>query len=105
MARNTEGDLSVEDGAHLDAPREVVVRVGRLDRYQGGRASSIDLGDPSTWSTTRTEPSEATGPTVPAQSTHAEPAPSPAALDHLLADAAEADEELDAIITRRAVND
>ena len=74
-------------------------------RYQGGRASSIDLGDPSTWSTTRTEPSEATVPTVPAQTAHAEPAPSTAALDHLLADAAEADEELDAIITRRAVND
>jgi ABC-type multidrug transport system fused ATPase/permease subunit len=73
-------------------------------RYQG-RASSIDLGDPSTWSTTRTEPSETTAPTVPAQTQHAEPAPSTAALDHLLADAAEADEELDAIITRRAVND
>ncbi|HYJ77875.1 MAG TPA: hypothetical protein VEX89_04880 [Actinomycetes bacterium] len=66
------------------------------------RASSIDLGDPSTWTTTRTEPSE---PTVPAQAQHAEPAPSTAALDHLLADAAEAEDELDAIITRRAVND
>ena len=74
-------------------------------RYQGGQVSSIDLGDPSTWSTTRTEPSELTVPTVPAQTKHAEPAPSTAALDHLLADAAEADEELDAIITRRAVND
>ncbi len=74
-------------------------------RYQGGRASSIDLGDPSTWSTTHTEPSEASEATVPAQVQHAEPAPSTAALDHLLADAAEADEELDAIITRRAVND
>jgi hypothetical protein len=67
-------------------------------------ASSIDLGDPSTWSTTRTEVSE---PTVPAQAQQVEPVPttSGGALDHLLADAAEADDELDAIITRRAVND
>ncbi len=73
-------------------------------RYQSGRASSIDLGDPSTWSTTHTAASE---PVVPAQAQHAEPAPttSSGALDHLLADAAEADQELDAIITRRAVND
>ena len=71
------------------------------------RASSIDLGDPSTWSTTRTAPSEPVAPSVPAQGQHAGAAPttSGGALDHLLADAAEADEELDSIITRRAVND
>ena len=74
------------------------------------RASSIDLGDPSTWSTTRTDaavPTMPAGPAVPAQAAHADPAPAATGgpLDHLLADAAEADEELDAIITRRAVND
>ena len=71
------------------------------------RASAIDVSDPSTWSTTRTAPGGSAGPSVPAQAQHADPAPatSGGALDHLLADAAEADEELDSIITRRAVND
>ena len=55
-------------------------------------------------------------PAVPAQDQHADPAPSGStgstgsagsagALDALAADATEADDELDAIITRRAVND
>ena len=67
------------------------------------RASSIDLGDPATWGTTRTEP------TVPeqsrAQQAPAAPAAATSALDALLDAADEAQDELDAIITRRAVND
>jgi hypothetical protein len=67
------------------------------------RASSIDLGDPATWGTARTEP------TVPeqsrAQQAPAAPAAATSALDALLDAADEAQDELDAIITRRAVND
>jgi hypothetical protein len=67
------------------------------------RASSIDLGDPATWGTTRTEPAvpeQSRAPQAPAP-----PAASTSALDALLDAADEAQDELDAIITRRAVND
>ena len=66
--------------------------------YRGG--SSVDLGDPATWNAARSEATPATAPVVPPQST---PASSP--MEQLLDAASEADDELDAIITRRAVND
>jgi hypothetical protein len=75
-------------------------------RYQSGRASSIDLGDPATWSTARTEPAvpeQPRAPQPPAEPAAAQASRSP--LDALLDAADEADQELDAIITRRAVND
>ena len=60
------------------------------------RAPAIDLGDPSTWGHAETEPA------VPAQA--ASP-PARAPMSALLEDAEDADNQLDAIIARRAVND
>jgi hypothetical protein len=60
------------------------------------RGPAIDLGDPSTWTQAETEPA------IPAQ---ASAPPVRAPMSALLEDADDADDQLDAIIARRAVND